>query len=119
MVEPEPRGAPLHDPDYPAYSMGAAVDMLNVEPAFLRGLGAHGLIDPQRSSGGHRRYSYNDLRVAARARDVVDEGITLAAACRIVELERALSAARTTINRLRGKLAEAGHPDVEEEQARR
>jgi hypothetical protein len=42
--------------DYPAYTMGRAADMIGVTPAFLRSLGAAGLIEPERSTGGHRRY---------------------------------------------------------------
>src|SRR5690348_18343454 len=98
------------DADYPAYTMGAAADILGVAPGFLRGLGEHGLLDPRRSGGGHRRYSRTDLTVAARAREVVDEGITLAAACRIVELERQLAVARSAIAALRAELEAATPP---------
>ena len=98
------QGGPLwQDADYPAYSMGAAADMLGVAPAFLRGIGEEGLINPRRSTGGHRRYSAYELQVAARAREVVDEGLSLAAACRIVALEVELAAARAEIKRLRGQ----------------
>ena len=39
------------DADFPAYTMGRAADMLGVTPAFLRSLGAAGLIEPERSTG--------------------------------------------------------------------
>ncbi|MBN6051405.1 MerR family transcriptional regulator [Nonomuraea sp. RK-328] len=81
------------DEDYPAYSMGAAAEMLQVTPAFLRSLGAAKLIEPQRSSGGHRRYSRYQLRLAARARELVDQGTPLEAACRIIILEDQLAEA--------------------------
>jgi MerR family transcriptional regulator/heat shock protein HspR len=99
-------GSPLNDADYPAYTMGAAADMLGVAPAFLRGLGTHGLVDPGRSGGGHRRYSRAELLLAARAREVVDEGVSLAAACRIVELEYQLATAHATIAELRLRLGD-------------
>ena len=60
------------DDDYPAYTMGRAAEMLGVTPAFLRSLGEAHLIVPLRSSGGHRRYSRYQLRLAARARELVD-----------------------------------------------
>jgi MerR family transcriptional regulator/heat shock protein HspR len=91
------------DASYPAYSMGAAADLLGVEPAFLRALGRAGLLNPRLSEGRHRRYSRNDLDLAARAREVVDEGMTLAAACRIVELEQQLHQARTALALLRSR----------------
>jgi DNA-binding transcriptional MerR regulator len=81
------------DEDYPAYSMGAAAEMLGVTAAFLRALGAAKLIEPRRSSGGHRRYSRYQLRLAARARELVDQGTALEAACRIIILEDQLAEA--------------------------
>lgn len=81
------------DDDYPAYSMGAAAEMLGVTPTFLRALGAAKLIEPRRSSGGHRRYSRYQLRLAARARELVDQGTPVEAACRIIILEDQLAEA--------------------------
>lgn len=91
------------DEDYPAYSMGRAAEMLGVTPAFLRSLDAAKLIVPQRSSGGHRRYSRYQLRLAQRARDLVDEGTALEAACRIIILEDQLAEAQRINARLRGE----------------
>lgn len=81
------------DEDYPAYSMGRAAEILGVSPAFLRSLDEAKLIAPQRSSGGHRRYSRYQLRLAARARQLVDQGTALEAACRIIILEDQLEEA--------------------------
>ncbi|WP_433498638.1 MerR family transcriptional regulator [Sphaerimonospora sp. CA-214678] len=83
----------FNDENYPAYSMGAAAEMLGASPAFLRALGAAKLIEPKRSSGGHRRYSRYQLRLAARARELVDQGTPVEAACRIILLEDQLAEA--------------------------
>lgn len=91
---------PAHEPDsfddefYPAYTMGRAAEMAGVTPSFLRSLGGAGLIQPQRSRGGHRRYSRHQLRLAARARELVDQGTSLDAACRIISLEDQLADAQ-------------------------
>jgi MerR family transcriptional regulator, heat shock protein HspR len=85
------------DDDFPAYTMGRAAALIGVTPAFLRSLGEAGLISPQRSTGGHRRYSRHQLRLAARARALVDEGIPLLATVRIVALEDQLEAAHRRI----------------------
>ncbi|MEU4341820.1 MerR family transcriptional regulator [Nocardia sp. NPDC023852] len=74
--------------------MGRAADMLGTTQAFLRSLDEAKLITPQRSPGGHRRYSRHQLRLAARARELVDQGTPLDAACRIIVLEDQLSEAR-------------------------
>lgn len=82
------------DDDYPAYTMGRAAEMLGTAPAFLRALGEHRLITPLRSEGGHRRYSRYQLRIAARARELVDAGTPIEAACRIIILEDQLEEAQ-------------------------
>ena len=84
----------LDDDDYPAYTMGRAAEMLATTPAFLRALGEHRLITPLRSEGGHRRYSRYQLRIAARARELVDQGTPIEAACRIIILEDQLEEAQ-------------------------
>jgi len=88
------------DADYPAYTMGRAAEMIGVTQAFLRSLGAAGLIEPARSDGGHRRYSRHQLQLATRVRELLDEGMPLNAACRIVTLEDQLAAARERIAQL-------------------
>jgi DNA-binding transcriptional MerR regulator len=81
------------DEDYPAYTMGRAAEIVGVSQDFLRRLGEAKLIDPFRSSGGHRRYSRYQLRLAARAKEMVDEGTALEAACRIIILQDQLDEA--------------------------
>ena len=85
--------ASFDDEDYPAYTMWRAAEMLGTTPGFLRSLDEAKLITPQRSEGGHRRYSRYQLRIAARARELVDQGTALEAACRIIILEDQLAEA--------------------------
>src|SRR3954463_2395849 len=81
------------DDDYPAYTMGRAAEITGTSPDFLRRLDEAKLIAPFRSAGGHRRYSRYQLRLAARAREMVDQGTALEAACRIIILEDQLEEA--------------------------
>ncbi|MFD1275380.1 MerR family transcriptional regulator [Streptomyces kaempferi] len=74
--------------------MGRAAEMLGTTQGFLRALGEARLITPLRSAGGHRRYSRYQLRIAARARELVDQGTPVEAACRIVILEDQLEEAQ-------------------------
>ncbi|MFE3396932.1 MerR family transcriptional regulator, partial [Kitasatospora indigofera] len=62
---------------------------------------------PLRSEGGHRRFSRYQLRIAMRARDLVDQGTALEAACRIVILEDQLEEALRLNEQLR---RDAGDP---------
>lgn len=101
----------FEDEDYPAYSMGRAAEMLGVTPAFLRSLDTFRLIVPQRSPGGHRRYSRYQLRLAQRARDLVDQGTALEAACRIIILEDQLAEAQRINEQLRRERPGRKAPD--------
>jgi DNA-binding transcriptional MerR regulator len=84
----------LDDDHYPGYTMGRAAEMIGVTPGFLRSLDEAKLFVPQRSEGGHRRYTRYQLRLAARVRALLDEGTALEAACRIVILEDQLAEAQ-------------------------
>ncbi|MFD3876003.1 MerR family transcriptional regulator [Streptomyces sp. NPDC058623] len=99
----------LDDDDFPAYTMGRAADMLGTTQSFLRAIGDARLITPLRSAGGHRRYSRYQLRIAARAREFVDQGTPVEAACRIVILEDQLKEAQRT-NAEHQQAAGAGTP---------
>ncbi|MDQ3763549.1 MAG: helix-turn-helix domain-containing protein [Actinomycetota bacterium] len=77
--------------------MGRAADLLGVQPAFLRSLDAAGLLAPDRSAGGQRRYSRAELTLAIRVRELLDQNMPLAAAIRIVSLEQQLAAAHQRI----------------------
>ena len=96
----------IDDDDYPAYTMGRAAELLGATPAFLRAIGEARLITPLRSEGGHRRYSRYQLKIAARARELVDQGMPVEAACRIIILEDQLEEARR-INEQHANAAES------------
>ncbi|EMF26620.1 MerR family transcriptional regulator [Streptomyces pseudogriseolus] len=99
----------LDDDHFPAYTMGRAAELVGATPAFLRALGEARLITPTRSDGGHRRYSRHQLRLAARARELVDRGTPVDAACRIVSLEDQLEQAERTNEELRRQGADPVH----------
>jgi len=103
----------LDDPDYPALTMSQAAELLGVQAAFLRSLDSSGVLQPHRSPGGHRRYSRQQLDLAARMRGLLDDGHSLASAETIVGLQDELTSARadaeqlrTTADRLRSDVAQ-------------
>jgi MerR family transcriptional regulator, heat shock protein HspR len=77
----------LDDPDYPAYTTGRAAAALGVQQAFLRALDAAEAVTPERSAGGHRRYTRRQLAFASRIRELLDQGHSLASAVRILGLQ--------------------------------
>jgi MerR family transcriptional regulator/heat shock protein HspR len=100
VTSPQNRPRKLDDDDYPAYTIGLAAELLSVQPAFLRSLDAAGLLTPNRSAGGQRRYSRAELTLALQVRELLDVNMPLIAAIRIVSLERQLEAAHQRIAHL-------------------
>jgi excisionase family DNA binding protein len=91
----------LDDPGFPALTMSQAAELLGVQAAFLRSLDGSGVLSPHRSPGGHRRYSREQLAVAARMRGLLDDGHSLASAETIVCLQDELAESRADADRLR------------------
>lgn len=90
----------LDNQDYPSVTMGRAAELLGVQPAFLRRLEAAGVLSPTRTDGNHRLYTRRQLELAARLRSLVDEGLSLDAAARIVGLQDDLGEAQARITAL-------------------
>jgi MerR family transcriptional regulator, heat shock protein HspR len=85
--------SPLDDPDHPVLTMSQAAELLGVQAAFLRSLDSSGVLHPHRSPGGHRRYSRHQLEIAARVRELLDDGHLLSSASVIVQLQDDLASA--------------------------
>jgi DNA-binding transcriptional MerR regulator len=106
---PVPDGPPdalsrLDDPAYPSLTMSQAAEVLGVQAAFLRSLDTSGMLQPHRSPGGHRRYSRDQLRLAARVRGLLDDGHSLASAETIVGLQDQLASAQADADELRASV---------------
>ena len=81
------RPFPFPDDTTPLYTVGQVADMLGVQPAFLRRLDAHQAVTPARSAGGQRRYSRLEIDHIDVISGLLDEGMTLAGAKRIIEMQ--------------------------------
>lgn len=68
--------------------------MLDMQPAFIRRLDTEGVVCPDRSVGGQRRYSRVELGHIAALAALMSEGMTLAGAQRVVELENEVAELR-------------------------
>ena len=97
----------LDDPDYPAFTIGQAAELLSVQQAFLRSLDTADVVSPHRSPGGHRRYSRRQLELVSRLREQLDNGHTLSAASHILDLEDELAAARADLKQTQERLRAA------------
>lgn len=94
------RAVSVPDDAAPLYTVSQAAELLGVRAAFLRRLDAEGVVSPERSPGGQRRYSRGEMNHVAAVVGLMGEGMTLAGAQRIIELENEVA-------RLRRQLAAA------------
>jgi MerR family transcriptional regulator/heat shock protein HspR len=91
---------PFEEEDLPLFTVGQVAQMLEVQQAFLRRLDEFDVVRPSRSAGGQRRYSRTEVTVVRYVAQLADEGMTLAAIRRVLELEhqvRALQAERDAL----------------------
>jgi len=98
--------SPFDDENAPLYTVGQVAEMLAVKQAFLRRVDELQVVSPQRSAGGQRRYTRYEIRVIQQVVTMADEGITLQAIRRIIDLERELAAVRRERDELARRLAE-------------
>lgn len=91
----------LDDENAPLFTVGQVADLLAVKQAFLRRCDELRVVSPQRSAGGQRRYTRVEIRVIQQVVSMADEGMTLPAIRRIIELEDQLA----DVTRQRDELA--------------
>ena len=96
---------PIDDSQAALYTVGQVAAMLSVQQAFLRRLDDHEVVSPSRSPGGQRRYSRQEITLVQYVVRLTDEGMTLAAIRRILELEGELHAAKRRIAELERELS--------------
>ncbi len=79
------------DENAPLYTVGQVAEMLSLKQAFLRRIDELRVVSPQRSAGRQRRYTRVEIRVIQQVASMADEGLTLPAIRRIIELEEQLA----------------------------
>ena len=97
---------PFEEEDRPLFTVGQVAQMLEVQQAFLRRLDEFDVVRPTRSSGGQRRYSRTEVTVVRYVAQLADEGMTLAAIRRVLELEDEVRALQEERDALLAALAE-------------
>src|ERR1700756_5916844 len=82
---------PFEDENVPLFTVGQVAEMLSLKQAFLRRIDELQVVSPQRSAGRQRRYTRVEIRVIQQVATMADEGMTLTAIRRIIELEQQLA----------------------------
>jgi MerR family transcriptional regulator/heat shock protein HspR len=88
--------------DRAVYIISVAAELSGVHPQTLRIYERKGLLSPARTAGNTRRYSERDIeRLREIQRLTHEEGVNLAGARRIMELEEELDRLRSQMQRMR------------------
>ena len=69
------------------YVISVAAELAGVHPQTLRIYERKGLVEPERTGGGSRRYSDADIALLTRIQELTNEGMNLAGVKRVLELE--------------------------------
>jgi DNA-binding transcriptional MerR regulator len=97
---------PFDDENIPLYTVGQVAEMLSLKQAFLRRIDELQVVSPQRSAGRQRRYTRVEIRVIQQVASMADEGMTIPAIRRIIELEQQLAEVARQRDDLAARLSE-------------
>lgn len=81
MIRPE------DDPSRGVYGISTAADLVGTGLQNLRLYEQKGLVSPDRTTGGTRRYSDNDLARLRRISELLADGLNLAGVAMVLDLE--------------------------------
>jgi MerR family transcriptional regulator, heat shock protein HspR len=76
------------------YVISVFAELAGVHPQTLRNYERGGLLSPQRTSGGSRRFSDEDLAALRRIQELTNDGVNLEGVKKILRLEAELAQAR-------------------------
>ena len=84
-------------PQHAVYVISVFAELAGVHPQTLRNYERGGLLNPQRTSGGSRRFSDEDLTALRRIQELTTEGVNLEGVKKILRLEAELAEVRTRL----------------------
>ena len=90
------------------FAISVAAGMVSMEVQNLRVYERRGLIEPDRTPGGTRLYSPDDVERLARIRDLLAEGLNLVGIAHVLALEAENTRLKETNRRLRRRVATPG-----------
>lgn len=79
----------------PLYAISVAADLSRTTVQNLRAYERHGLLSPDRTAGGTRRYSDHDVDQLVHIRELLDDGLNIAGIQRVLALEAEVARLRS------------------------
>ena len=90
--------------DRALFGISVAAELTGVNAQMLRTYEAKGLLEPQRTDGGTRRYSQGDLTRVNRISSLLGDGLNLAGIAQVLALEAETRRLRDKVDRLEDRL---------------
>ena len=81
------------------FAISVAAEMASMQIQNLRVYERRGLLTPDRTTGGTRLYSGDDVERLERIRDLLADGLNLAGVARVLELEEEVAELRSRLDR--------------------
>jgi len=103
----------MRNSDRGLYIISVAAELAGVHPQTLRIYERKGLIQPQRTVGGSRRYSEREVALLRRIQELTARGMSLEGAKYVLDLEARLGDAQLRVEELEQSLARA-HQEARE-----
>ena len=88
------------------YVISVAAELAGVHPQTLRIYERKGLVAPNRTSGGSRRYSDADIQMLQRIQELTNEGLNLAGVKRVMALEVEVARLEREVDRMQQRAVE-------------
>ena len=106
------RSSPFPD-DAPVFVISVAAELAGMHPQTLRQYDRLGLVNPDRSAGGGRRYSARDVALLREVQRLSqEEGVNLAGIKRIIALEQEVENLRRRVSELLSDLQASRQPST-------
>jgi MerR family transcriptional regulator, heat shock protein HspR len=110
MIDPDERASGDGADERAVYIISVAAELAGVHPQTLRIYEAKGLVQPRRTSGNSRHYSEADIRRLRHVQRLTSDGVNLAGAKMILDLEEQLVVLRAYVEELEQRLRERPIP---------
>lgn len=105
MAEHQGKDGPL-DPDAQVFVISVAAELAGMHAQTLRNYDRLGLVIPQRTTGGGRRYSPRDVALLREVQRLSqDEGVNLAGIKRIIELTNQVEALQARVTEMAAEIS--------------
>jgi MerR family transcriptional regulator, heat shock protein HspR len=92
------------DPQQGVFAISIGAELSGLHPQTLRVYEREGLIDPERSVGGTRRYSGHDVQRLREIAGLTDTGVNIAGIKMVLQLQEENQRLQAQVHQLRARL---------------